>query len=1036
MLAALWVVGAPVGLLIAVLAARSQLSAVERRIRLLEAATARATGHKTTAAVEDTPAGVGTAVAPQTPAPIPTREVDGLPATAAAPIPAAFRATPAAGRPIEAEEISPPANPDRPRNLAELLGATSNPAAAPAPENKSAPISWELWLGVRGAGLLGGVAAALAGILLFRHAMEVGWITPRMRVGAGIIGGALVAWIGDRLRPKGYRAVPEALMGAGAVANFAALWAAAQLYALWPMVVSFGGMALVTAVLCSAAVRRRSTTAAVFALVGGFLTPLLLSTGEDRPVALFGYLLVLNSALLIVGRRLALGWLGLLALLATAGFQWLWLSVHFDGERLMPVLGMFALFALLFAFAPVAVPASGSARREEGALATRWVALLLPFGFTLSFLPLADMATPLWPFVAFAAILLAAASWLSSQPGLMVLPIAAACAASVLVIAVVRSNRGVLPEPEFAALALPTLALVVHLFLELNRRIRSGDGRGDAALEGRFIGSLVLITVSLGLLIWTLLLDRVVPTGAAAVAVAVSMVLAVRRVVLASRNEVGNGRATIAGLLAVLGVLAALSICANRASFTSMTTGMWSSGAAIAASTLFWFVAARRARSADGLRVLGAASVLSGATALALLGLLAWQASSSPVVMRFDLGLLTAVGLLLAASVALHGGRHAALGAGAAAIFALAVLPVGGYVGFHPGVGAVVGERVAYFAAVLLVAGAVAAAPFLAVRRGGAVHSLGWWAVAAIGPIAAAASADTAKLLSYRHGESLLAIALAIVPAALAATQRGAPIAARSLQGMAVIVLVAGALARWIAVEDGLVFLALTAAGFGLVWRLGRASESAGAGIATSMFLGLSVLLLALSGSYWERDPSAPLGVMSFAHGVSLAGLLFLAWSLASPRAGRGAGSDSGTGEKQASTSRTGAVPAAFGALVAFVWLSLAVIAVLGTGKHLCMPEVRDPRLDLALSLAWAAYGLALLVLGLARKVAGPRWASLAILFTTIVKVFLLDLGHLEGLARVASLGGLALSLTLVSLLYQRFVFGRSRTPDAQGPSQ
>jgi uncharacterized membrane protein len=41
----------------------------------------------------------------------------------------------------------------------------------------------------------------------------------------------------------------------------------------------------------------------------------------------------------------------------------------------------------------------------------------------------------------------------------------------------------------------------------------------------------------------------------------------------------------------------------------------------------------------------------------------------------------------------------------------------------------------------------------------------------------------------------------------------------------------------------------------------------------------------------------------------------------------------------------------------------------------------------------------------------------------TIGKVFLHDLGELEDLYRVASLVGLALSLILVSLAYQRFVF-------------
>ena len=44
----------------------------------------------------------------------------------------------------------------------------------------------------------------------------------------------------------------------------------------------------------------------------------------------------------------------------------------------------------------------------------------------------------------------------------------------------------------------------------------------------------------------------------------------------------------------------------------------------------------------------------------------------------------------------------------------------------------------------------------------------------------------------------------------------------------------------------------------------------------------------------------------------------------------------------------------------------------------------------------------------------------------TIGKVFLYDLGQLTDLYRVASFVGLALSLLLVSLLYQKFVFRKT----------
>jgi uncharacterized membrane protein len=83
----------------------------------------------------------------------------------------------------------------------------------------------------------------------------------------------------------------------------------------------------------------------------------------------------------------------------------------------------------------------------------------------------------------------------------------------------------------------------------------------------------------------------------------------------------------------------------------------------------------------------------------------------------------------------------------------------------------------------------------------------------------------------------------------------------------------------------------------------------------------------------------------------------------------------------------------------------------------------RLPARDLTTSLAWAIYALVLLALGVGRRSIGLRWVSLGLLLVTIAKVFLHDLGELRDLYRVASLLGLAVSLILVSLAYQRFVF-------------
>jgi uncharacterized membrane protein len=76
-----------------------------------------------------------------------------------------------------------------------------------------------------------------------------------------------------------------------------------------------------------------------------------------------------------------------------------------------------------------------------------------------------------------------------------------------------------------------------------------------------------------------------------------------------------------------------------------------------------------------------------------------------------------------------------------------------------------------------------------------------------------------------------------------------------------------------------------------------------------------------------------------------------------------------------------------------------------------------------AYSAAWIAFATVLLVAGIATRSRALRFASLAIMLVTVVKVFLYDLSNLKDLYRVFSFLGLGLSLFLLAWLYQRFVF-------------
>jgi uncharacterized membrane protein len=84
-----------------------------------------------------------------------------------------------------------------------------------------------------------------------------------------------------------------------------------------------------------------------------------------------------------------------------------------------------------------------------------------------------------------------------------------------------------------------------------------------------------------------------------------------------------------------------------------------------------------------------------------------------------------------------------------------------------------------------------------------------------------------------------------------------------------------------------------------------------------------------------------------------------------------------------------------------------------------------DATADLArlasLSITWALYGTALIVIGINRRYAPLRYLAIALLAITIGKVFLYDMSVLGGIYRIVGFIGLGLALLLGAWLYQRY---------------
>ena len=85
-------------------------------------------------------------------------------------------------------------------------------------------------------------------------------------------------------------------------------------------------------------------------------------------------------------------------------------------------------------------------------------------------------------------------------------------------------------------------------------------------------------------------------------------------------------------------------------------------------------------------------------------------------------------------------------------------------------------------------------------------------------------------------------------------------------------------------------------------------------------------------------------------------------------------------------------------------------------------------------SVVWLAYGVVLLLFGIAFRSQPARLASAAITLLTVGKVFLIDMAGLTGVFRALSFIGLGLVLVGIGWLYQRLLYPRMPTAAAATP--
>lgn len=480
------------------------------------------------------------------------------------------------------------------------------PPSPPAPAEAGAPArpSLEERIALVWFARIGALVLMLGTAYFFKYAVDNEWIGPAGRIAAGALAGAALLVIGEAIRHRSRAVYVQAVLGAGAALLFLSAFASYALYRLVPVGAAFAAVAVVALLGGALAVRHRGEALLAISLLGGLLAPVFLSTGEDRPVALFGYLLVLTGLALAAAARLGFRWVPWIAIAGTAvlfaGWHQRFFRVHPPPPHLDPDLPIAAQQGAYHPLGARAVPLAFAVAFAASWIAVWWKARR-------------DRVEGLWPGLVLLAALLLGQVGLAALLHDRALSFAAAVVAVGIASAVLLRREGRLDW-----LAAPAAVALVATF--------AGVGWGGERSHPWLAAAAVWAVVYLGAVAWAWVARGEAPTQVFVVLAAGTGLGFVALALRATGSSESLLRAALVGSAGAAELALGASVLARLRSratvLLGLALGLFAGGAALLFSgttvTLVWaalaaVAAVMAARERDRLWLLGAGLVFLAA---------------------------------------------------------------------------------------------------------------------------------------------------------------------------------------------------------------------------------------------------------------------------------------------------------------------------------------------------------------------------------------------------------------------------------------
>ena len=897
------------------------------------------------------------------------------------------------------------------------------PRLPPPPERRPAwslgklkgSLSWEQFIGAKLFAWIGGFVLFLTVAYFVRYSFEHDLIPPEVRVALGFLLGIGLVVGGVVLRRKEYAITAHTLCATGIVILYSVTFACRAVYhfAFFGPVPTFVLMTLVTATAFLLAIRLEAQVVALLGMLGGFLTPVLLSTGKDAPIALFGYIALLDAGLLAVAHHRGWFHLGALAAAGTLIMQIGWAGEFFKREQyflgnkvLIPMTVLLLFNGLWLA----ATKLARSRKPDDWFISLSSAALsMVAFAFAFYFVSFESLGARPWLLLSFGFVVDAGVLLLTRLDRRIAAAHPAAGALMFVLLGVwlgLRGTNELLP----AALAFTLLFAVFHSLLPLASQRRGGKPAPSkwsllvppAALLALLVP--VFKLAELSVLIWPviLLVDLLAVLLAALAASALPILVVLVLTLVAAAGVLFKVPAELTGLPTLLVVVGACTVF-------FVAAGVW----------LWRKLPTKKSGETPDLSEELAVHIPSFAIVLpfALLVMMVGRlplANPSPV---FGLAMLLAA-MLLAVSWKLRVEWLPLIGLGC-----VTALEHAWHLRLFT-VDAAVPVLIWYLAFFAV----FAAFPFV-VRQFQQVKGP-WFAAALAGPAQFFLVHQLVKAAWPNEVMGLLPAAFAI-PALLGLVGALRQLPALSPARLTVLALFGGSALFFVTLIFPIQFerqwltIAWALEGAALCWLFHRVPHP-GLRLTGVALLAVAFVRLALNPavlSYHARSTLPILNWYLYTYGLVTISLFAGARLLAPPR-------------ERVLTIKAPALLGTLGTALAFLLVNIQIadfFADPGTAALTFQFSGNFTR-DMSYSIAWALFALVLLISGLLKRIAPARYAALGLLGVTLLKLFLHDLARLAQLYRVGALLGVAVIAIVASFLYQRFTAMVARPNENKAP--